>query len=132
MQINKTAHCELCLLYVFELCFSSVSADGKTLNIFNLINVIFPIMKSRRPFPTNRCSRFAGDPDGSRGEIFGLASSDEIVCFAHGEIKSVLHPPAGGFHREAISPPDRAISPVRRTDFIEKSTATAVLFSWLG
>ena len=53
-----------------------------------------------------------------RDEILGRSSSDEIVRFAHDEIKSVLNSRAKhGFHHKVISSPDRAISPVRKDGF---------------
>jgi len=51
-----------------------------------------------------------------RNEILGLQSSDEIVRFAHDEIKSVLQPDEVGFHHEVISS-TKWIYPVRKDGF---------------
>ena len=66
-----------------------------------MINMIFTIVKSRR----------------TRGEIFGLRP--QVKSFASLTVK--LNPSITrtkcGFHHEVISPPDRAIYPVRKDGF---------------
>ena len=78
-------------------------------------------MKSRHlPHSPKLAWLVSGTPRG--GAVKSSRCSDEIVRFAHDEIKSVLQPDEVGFHREAISSTEGGFHPSARTDLVEKST----------
>ncbi|MBR4452333.1 MAG: hypothetical protein IKS39_10895 [Clostridia bacterium] len=51
---------------------------------------------------------------------------------AFGEIKSVTNPPKADFIRVERGFHHEVISSVRRTDLVEKSKSSDLLFSWCG